>query len=407
MEKDYIEIHGQRESLVKRKKVFSTLNLQEVSAMKASENADQLAKDFDKIFVKLLRLIRYSTNKNNAKKTELEQHTNNLIKKFVKYLENKALNEKILWEQKAFFEDVCAFVNFFVEDTYLSTVYNSFPETELEEYSEKTMWNQLFQNMYVRNRWMNWIAQWWSCSYWTILLYNFFNELKKAWLDLEISLFRYKNLDDDILWLLNAQRHSWLIVRFQGKDYMVDHDWILYDKNKSIVRPLDPYINMPKQYKEFFENFRTENMNETDKLKFFDNVQDFIRHCEEYPEYPKLSFYAKLPGEDGMRKFAYEFWKYNFWVLIDGSMCEFFLKDNNLNPNKLLDDLVKKAFVKKVGNNFVWLMDKDRQNLKDYLNFIKWKINIKSLYKNYTCGSKWELGSVGFDGKTKIFVIKK
>jgi hypothetical protein len=64
----------------------------------------------------------------------------------------------------------------------------------------------------------------WSCSYWTVLLYNFFNKLKEAWLDLDIKLFRYKNLDDKIVGK-PMMRHSWLIVKFQWEEYFVDHEW--------------------------------------------------------------------------------------------------------------------------------------------------------------------------------------
>ena len=83
-------------------------------------------------------------------------------------------------ESKYFFGDICHFINGFVDDTYLSAVYNSIPRTSLLEFSKKSVWNQLFQVFYARNWWNEWICEWWSCSYWTILLYNFFNKLKEG-----------------------------------------------------------------------------------------------------------------------------------------------------------------------------------------------------------------------------------
>ena len=70
----------------KRNKYFSTLNLEEVAVLKSSENAEYIAKEFDKIFLKLQRLISYSTLRNNSEKNKLEEDTNNLLKKFVNYI---------------------------------------------------------------------------------------------------------------------------------------------------------------------------------------------------------------------------------------------------------------------------------------------------------------------------------
>jgi hypothetical protein len=70
----------------KRIKNFSRLNLEEVDVLKSSNDPEYIAKEFDRIFLKLQRLISYSNNKNNAIKSEIEAGTNNLIKKFLNYL---------------------------------------------------------------------------------------------------------------------------------------------------------------------------------------------------------------------------------------------------------------------------------------------------------------------------------
>jgi len=409
---DKLELRGPKDLLAKRKKVFSTLNLEEVAALKASENAEQVAQDFDRIFLKLLRLIKYSTAKNKAEKSEIETQTNNLIKKLLNYLRKKPLENKMRYEQKAFFQDICSFINFFVDDTYLSEVHNSIPKTSLEDYSKQSVWNQLFQNMYARNRWVDWISQGWSCSYWTILLYNFFNKLKEAWLDLKIKLFRFKNLDDYILWQFPSQRHSWLIINFQWEDYMIDHDGIIYDREKSIARPLTPYIDMPATNNNpkdvhFFENFRHSNMQENDKVKFFDNIDEFIQHCVQYPEHYKLSFYVKFPEKEKTEKVTYEFWKYNFWLWIDWTMHEFYLKDNALQPNNFLKNLIKKSFIKRVGDNFIPITQEDTEMLKKYFSLAKSKLNTDLLYKNYTSWNTRETELVEWNWKARIALMEK
>lgn len=48
-------------------------------------------------------------------------------------------------------------------------------------------------------------------------------------------------------------------------------------------------------------------MQETNEIKFFDNVDDFIKHCEQYPEHRKISFYVKFPRKKDAEKVTYEF----------------------------------------------------------------------------------------------------
>ena len=392
--------------LNKRKKVFSTLNLQEVAALKASENAEQVAQDFDRIYLKLLRLIKYSTAKNEAEKSEIETHTNNLIKKLLNYLRQKPLQNKIAYEQKAFFQDICVFVNFFVNDSYLSAVHNNIPRTSLWEFSEKSMWNQLFQVFYARNRWNEWICEWWSCSYWTILLYNFFNKLKEAWLDLKISFYRYKNLEDNVI-EFPTQRHSWLIINFQWKDYMVDRDWIIYDTNKSIIRDLQPYIDISAKRNEsenvkLFENFKYENRRQTDSIIFFDDMDSFIQHCSKYPEHYRFSCYAQN-DENHVENIDFEFGDCTFWL----KWVEYYIQDNDIHMNNLIKSIIKKTYIKQIGDKYEMVTDKDREMLKKYFNLIKWKVDLNKIHEKLI--SLWQRKSIlveDIDWKKSVKLIK-
>jgi hypothetical protein len=60
--------------------------MEEVNVLRSSEDAEYIAKEFDRIFLKLQRLISYQTLKNNAIKSKLDEDTNNLIKKFLNYI---------------------------------------------------------------------------------------------------------------------------------------------------------------------------------------------------------------------------------------------------------------------------------------------------------------------------------
>jgi hypothetical protein len=59
---------------------------------------------------------------------------------------------------------------------------------------------------------------------------------------------------------------------------------------------LQPYVDIAKagkneEIEKLFENFKHENMQETDKVIFFDNTEDFLKHVEEYPSYQRVIFY--------------------------------------------------------------------------------------------------------------------
>ncbi len=86
----------------KRKKTFSKLNMEEVNLLHSSDNPEYLAKGFDRIFLKLLRLIKYSQDRNNQTKSEIDQNTRNLLKKFWNFIKDKAINLKIKNEQAYF-----------------------------------------------------------------------------------------------------------------------------------------------------------------------------------------------------------------------------------------------------------------------------------------------------------------
>ena len=191
----------------KRKKTFSKLNLEEVDVLHSSDDAEFLAKEFDRIFLKLLRLIKYSQDRNNQTKSEIDQNTRNLLKKFWNFIKNKAINLKKKNEQESFFNDFCYFINFLEWDSYFTKIHNSIPHTSLEEYLDWSVWKQFFHNTYGRERWLDKSCEWWSCSYRTILLYNIFNKLKEAGIEMDIKFYRYKNLNDEIL-KSPTMRHS-------------------------------------------------------------------------------------------------------------------------------------------------------------------------------------------------------
>ena len=396
----------------KRYKHFHKLNMEEVNVLRSSDNAEYLAGEFDRIFLKIQRLISYSINKNYNEQSKLEEDTNNLLKKFSNYIKWKVIERKWKDIQRAIFNDICGFINFFDGDSYFSRVHNSVAKTTLSEYNNKTIWEQFFQTSYWRE-WENGIAEWWSCSYWTVLLYNFFNKLKEAWLDMDIKLFRYKNLDDKIV-DFPSMRHSWLIITFQWEDYFVDHEGIqLGGKNEPIARKVQPYVDIAKDklkdenVANFFENFKHENMKESDKVIFFDNIDDLISHVEQFPEYKRICFYKKREDWERPDRFDFEFIKNWIWVAVNGSRYIFYLWDNNISKKWFPENIIDKITLEKDESWYHRITEEDREQFRNFFHLILDKINTEWLYNNFTSWKKWSSELVDFFWNNTVLMVEK
>jgi hypothetical protein len=258
------------------------------------------------------------------------------------------------------------------------------------------------------------MPEWWSCRHRTLLLYNFFNKLKEAWLDLDIKLFRYKNLDDKIANNFPSMRHSWLVVTFQWEDYFVDHDWIQlwWRWEEPIARKLQPYIDVAKQevkddkLADFFENFKHENMKETDKVIFFDNTDDFISHLEKYPGYKRISFYLPRWEWERPDRVDFEFVKNWIWIAINGQWNIFYLKDNNLSKGKFPMNIFDKIALKKDEKWSHPISKEDKERFQKMFLLVRDKINADWLYDNFTSWGKWESKFVDMGWTQSVFMIQ-
>ena len=231
-------------------------------------------------------------------------------------------------------------------------------------------------------------------------------------MDLDIKLFRYKNLDDKIANNFPSMRHSWLVVTFQWEDYFVDHEGIELDKNEPIARKLQPYIDLAKNelkddnIAKFFENFKHENMKETDKIIFFDNVNDLISHVEEFPEYKRIAFYIEWEDWEKPDKLTYEFIKNWIWVAVNRSRHIFYLWDNNISREWFPENITDKITLEK---DKLWchpITKEDKELFKKFFKIISDKIDIKRLYDNFTSWGKWESKIVDMGWAQSVFMIQ-
>jgi hypothetical protein len=340
--------------------------------------------------LKLLRLIKYSNDRNKETESELSQDTNNLLEKFINIVKNNAKNKAIHWkianEQKYFFNDIRELLNSFHNDPYFTKIHNSIWPTSLEEYKDKSLGEQIMHNMYGKERWFDKSCEGGSCSYWTILLYNFFKKLKDAWLDIDIKIYRYKNLEDEIMWE-KTLRHSGLTINFQWKDYLVDYKWISEEDEWKMVKSINHYINEydnNEAGKKVLKNFKKWKQTETDQIIFFDNINEFLRHVNEFPEYKQISLYVKIENRVFPVKFDYIFT--DNWVKIglNGKWKDYILSDNELSREDFIKNYMEKVWILKDINWLHYITEHERNDLTRCINIIKDKIDTDKLHQDYT-----------------------
>jgi hypothetical protein len=74
-------------------------------------------------------LIKYSNDRNQETKSELSQDTDNLLRKLINFVKNdaknRAIQSKIMNEQKYFFKDIRELLNALQNDSYFTKIHNS------------------------------------------------------------------------------------------------------------------------------------------------------------------------------------------------------------------------------------------------------------------------------------------
>lgn len=371
-----------------------------------SENKEIAAEKMDKMFHKLLRFISY-TNHNITKLWESSNEDINLLKKFINSIKSKLAKCEKNIEQKLLFGDICLFLNGLNKDPTLWKIHNSIPTKTQKEFSDLSLWNQLLQTTYPRNREIEKAWDWASCSYRTLMIYNFFTQLKEAWLDLDISIFRFNNLHDKIDWY-PSMRHSWVLVRFQWKDYLVDYDWTLID-DWSIIKPLDEIIK--QRWKDFFANLKFWKQENNKEVTFFDNKEDLLKHIEKLPEYKKIAFNVLAENDEHktfplhVRMEFFEHWLFlEFW----DRWFTYFIKNSELLDEKDFFDKYIQSM--KLVEDWKWcgkINDTELYRLKEFINMIKDKVNTKWLYKYYSTNGKFKSELVDMFWTDKIMIMKE
>ena len=151
---------------------------------------------------------------------------NNITDKLVNFVKRRKESEYTSENfQRNIFQDICFLINSLSPHFGVRKLHNSFPTLSHQEYRNKSLGEQFVHNAYKETWNFDQECEGWNCTYWTISLYQLFDRLRKAWLDIKIRIYRLKDMYEDYAWVLSL-RHSWLIIKFEGVDYILDYEWL-------------------------------------------------------------------------------------------------------------------------------------------------------------------------------------
>lgn len=325
----------------------------------------------------------------------LIKNLNSIINKSFRLISRSNLKDSQV--QKEIFEQILSFLNNLFWNIDIKKFYNNIPKTNIKKYAEKSLWEQFIHNIYWKQRKLFYREEigWWSCSYRTILLKHFFEELEKRWMKLKSDIFFFHNND------INGWRwHSGVIVLFQWKEYLADFSWFNSTTGVPIIQSVD---DINKKYKSNnFDCFRSKNIKKYYKLYdkktdnprdllFFHDTQTFAeRWAKRWRKNATIEFVPKLDWESS-KEIKFEFRPNKIYLTIDDIQYIFTYKKENKISIDIPDEKFFDYFISHIQHlqtinkstkeiiNTTW----EKSIFTKYLDLIREKISIQKLRKIY------------------------
>ena len=351
----------------KRKKFTNKFFTDLCEAIITPKSAKDVINWIDKIFLKLQRLI----------KGQQKNQPNNEF-------------------QKEIFIDTCSFIEGLEWNFQIRNIHNSIPNISIEEYRKLSLWWQVYNNIYKEQRDFDYNCKWASCSHRIITLYEFFNALKKAWLNIDISIYRFNNLTDDICWCASG-RHAWLVLHFFWNDYMIDYNWmneIFSGRTIQSVNSLKECAKiiwwnknrifdwLKKQYREINQWRKKDTI-----IAHYSSLEPFLDDDKKYPSLRRISFVTPdyIPWK--LTRLDYEFFFCWLYIEIWDYQRFFLFKERKTfegEKEHLFDFIVEN--IDNVNDEY-WkrkVNEKDKEEVRKLLNIVKNDVNFDVLMDEYT-----------------------
>ena len=319
----------------------------------------------------------------------LTKNLDSIINKSFKFISKNDLKNPEI--QKDIFQQIMKFLNDLFWKIDVKKFYNNIPKTDIQKYSEKTLWEEFMHNIYWKNRQTFYIDEvwWWDCYYRTILFKKFFDELAKKWLNVQSDIFLYD---------LDSRWHAWVIVSFQDQDYIVDIWWIpatfwltavsLEDLNRLTIS--QAYDNFSR--KKINEQKQSSKRNPKKRwLIFFSDTNEFISKISEKNNHSAtIEFNPNLDWE-WSKNVKFEFYPDKICLTIDNVQHIFFYNKNAKKPKNIPDEKFFDYFISQIKylssndktTNQSFKSSWEKSIFTKYLSLIREKINIQKLRKIY------------------------
>ena len=325
----------------------------------------------------------------------LIENLNSIIEKSFRLIAKSNLDDPKV--QKKIFDQILSFLNNLFWKLDIKKFYNNIPKTDIQKYSGKSLWEQFIHNIYWKQRKLFYRDEiwWWSCSYWTILLKHFFEELENRWMDLKSDIFFYPHND-----LEGWRWHSGVIISFQWKEYLADFWWFNHAISNKIIQSIDGLNEIYSSNN--FDSFRTPNIKKYYKLRdkkedrpknilFFHDTESFAnRWSQRWRTNATIEFVPKLDWKQS-KEVKFEFQPDKVYLTVDNIEYIFSYK----NDNKPTKDIPDKKFFDYFISHIQHLRTIDKSTKKpisttwekstftEYLNLIHNKVSIEKLRKIY------------------------
>jgi len=194
---------------------------------------------------------------------DVSKNIDNIFKWFKYYISKIDLNNDA--NQFLVFEQVKEFLNYFgfflrKKFQYLE---NTLSVDKIEEYNENTIWEKI-DRLISKYNYLEDPNYWVNCRHYALLFKDFFDKLKDLWLDITNHLFME----------YDGWNHSWLVVTFKWKNYLVD----FFVSRNTLMSSFD---ELPEKFFERMKNFgkdcESESLNLSEKIEYYKNDSTLYR----------------------------------------------------------------------------------------------------------------------------------
>ena len=314
---------------------------------------------------------------------DMQESVNYILDTLTRLININNLKDKS--NQDLIFEQIIIFMNYLCLELRSKFIFNTLTDNDLREFNEQTIWDNINN---LAQRWWDNSRSWFYCIHYALFFKKIFDELEKR-TNLWTSNYLFLEKSD---WL----NHSWLVVTFNWKNYLVDSSFF----NKKFVQPID---GMWK----FYERMKTLENHHREDIKS-DSIQtvkdDYIEHDHNYYKITLrnsddlLSVLDSIPRKIWSISKMYNILHNTLWVnfrisgkwiqILDTFMYHFDHIINKEELDNIRDDEIMNLFVDSIlyktnikNNRRLHVFDFEKRYIKSVLSYFSDKVDYSTLRK--------------------------